>query len=139
MAIRGALGACLIDYSTGLVISAAGRRPHGNHEVTAAGVTDVVRAIIDGGPFAQPGEPDSVRDIVVTAGNGYHLVQFVAARFDVRVVMYLWLDATSGNLALTQWERRASNEDRGGTRRAVSVQHGGTVHRGVSCFRAPSP
>ena len=111
MAIRGALGACLIDYSTGLVISTAGHGPNGDHDLTAAGVTDVVRAVIDGAPFALAGEPDSVREMLVAAGNGYHLVQFVASRFDARVVLYMWLDSASGNLALTQRRLRSIATD----------------------------
>jgi hypothetical protein len=107
MAIRGALGASLIDYSTGLVIGAAGHGPNSTHEVTAAGVADLVQGVMVGAPFAPSGKPDSVREILVSAGNGYHLVQFVEARFDTRVVLYLWLDGTGGNLALTQHRLRS--------------------------------
>jgi len=110
MAIRGALGASFIDYSTGLVIGSAGHGPHHNHDATAAGVTDVVQAVIDGTPFARPGEPDSVQEILLTAGTGYHLVQFVATGFDTRIVLYMWLDAT-GNLALTQRRLRSIAEE----------------------------
>ena len=107
MAIRGALGASLIDYGTGLVVATAGRGPNGSHEQTGAGVTDVVRAVVDGAHLAPPGRPDSVSEIVVSAGNGHHLVQFVATRFDNRIVLYMWLDVANGNLALTQHRLRS--------------------------------
>jgi hypothetical protein len=107
MAIRGALGASLIDYGTGLVVATAGRGPNDNHEITGAGVTDVVRAVVDGAHFTPAGRPDGVNEIVVSAGNGHHLVQFVATRFDNRIVLYMWLDVTNGNLALTQHRLRS--------------------------------
>src|SRR4051812_43275758 len=107
MAIRGALGTSLIDYGSGLVVATAGRGPHDNHEVTGAGVADVVRAVLDGAHFTAPGRADSVSEIVVSAGNGHHLVQFVETRYDNRIVLYLWLDVENGNLALTQRSLRS--------------------------------
>jgi hypothetical protein len=101
MAIRGALGAALVDYASGLTIRSAGRAPSGSHEVTADGVAAMVHATLASPAFATPGEPGRIDDIVVTAGNGYHLVHFVADR-DPRLVLYVWLDRMLGNLAMAQ-------------------------------------
>ena len=77
MAIQGVIGASLVDYASGLVIDSTGREPSDAHEVTAAGVTDVVNAALGGATFTAAAEPGRIDDIVMTAGNGYHLVYFV--------------------------------------------------------------
>ncbi len=102
MAIRGALGASLIDYTSGLTLASAGRGPSGNHEVTSAGASRVVQATVDSPAFATLGWPSHVEDIIINARNGYHLLHFVATGFDARLVLYLWLDGVHGNLAMTQ-------------------------------------
>jgi hypothetical protein len=107
MAIRGALGASLIDYTSGLVLGSAGRGPSGDHEVTAAGATRVLRATVDGEGFASLGWPGHVDDITITARNGYHLLHFVATGFDARLVLYVWLDRMLGNFAITQRSLRS--------------------------------
>jgi hypothetical protein len=102
MAIRGALGVSMIDYTSGLVLGSAGRCPSGDFDVTAAGAAKVVQATVDGGAFATLGSPSQVDDIIVTARNGYHLVHFLATGFDARLVLYVWLDPAVGNLAMAQ-------------------------------------
>jgi hypothetical protein len=107
MAIRGTLGASMIDYTSGLVLGSVGRCPSEDHDVTAAGASRVVQATVDGGAFATLGWPSQVDDIIVTARNGHHLVHFLATGFDARLVLYMWLDPTVGNLAMTQYALRS--------------------------------
>jgi hypothetical protein len=107
MAIRGALGASLIDYTSGLTLGSVGSGPCGDHEVTAAGASQVVHAIVDSAAFATLGVPGEVDDVTIKAGNGYHLVHFLPTKFDARLVFYLWLDKTLGNLAMTQRSLRS--------------------------------
>ena len=111
MAIRGALGATLVDYTSGLTVCSAGRAPSDSHQLTAAGVTGMVHATLGSPAFATLGQPGRVDDIVVTAGNGYHLVHFVAGRSDTRLVLYVWLDRLLGNLAMTQRRLRSTTAE----------------------------
>lgn len=111
MAIRGARGATLVDYTTGLTVRCAGRMPGEDDGLAAAGITSMIRATVGGSAFASVGHPDSIDDIVVTAGNGYHLVHFVTGRPDSPLVLYLWLDRLDGNLAMTQRRLRATTAE----------------------------
>lgn len=108
MAIRGTLGATLVDYTSGLTVCSAGRAPSDDHQLTAAGVTGMVHATLGSTAFATVGWPGRIEDIVVTAGNGYHLVHFVAGRPDAGLVLYVWLDRLLGNLAMTQRSLRTT-------------------------------
>ena len=108
MAIQGALGATLVDYTSGCTVRSAGRVPGNAHDSAAAGVTDIVQATLTSAAVATVGRPGHIEDIVVTAGNGYHLVHFVTGRADARLVLYVWLDRMLGNLAMTQRRLRAT-------------------------------
>jgi hypothetical protein len=102
MAIRGALGAGLMEYASGTIVRSAGAGPGGDPQLTATGVADLVRASLGAAALATVGQPSRLEDIVLTAANGYHLVHFVADRSDGRLVLYVWLDRLLGNLAMTQ-------------------------------------
>jgi len=102
MTIHGVLGASLVDYQSGTTIGSAGREPDGGGQVTAAGVAGVVQAALSGAAFAAPGTTEHFDEIVLTAGNGYHLVHFVGRRADTLLVLYVWLDRLLGNLAMAQ-------------------------------------
>jgi len=102
MAIRGALGASLIDFTNGLTVGAIGRGPGGDPHTSAGGTADLVTATVHSGAFAGQGRPGHIEDIIVTAGNGYHLVHFVGTGYGARWVLYVWLDRMLGNLAITQ-------------------------------------
>jgi hypothetical protein len=108
MAIRGALGATLVDYTSGYTIRSAGRAPADDDDPVAAGITGIVQATLGSAAVASVGRPGHIEDIVVTAGNGYHLVHFVADRPDARLVLYVWLDRMLGNLAMTQRRLRTA-------------------------------
>jgi hypothetical protein len=110
MAIQGALGASLIDYPSGSTIGAAGRGPNGHDDFTAAGTANLVHATVDTAAFATVGEPGHVEDIVITAGNGYHVVHLLSSDIGRRLVLYLWLDRILGNLAMTQLSIRSISE-----------------------------
>jgi hypothetical protein len=102
MAVRGTLGASLIDYTTGLTIRSVGRLANGSDELTGLGAANVVRAVVHSAAFASIGQPSLVEDVVITSSNGCHVIQFVSTGFDARLVLYLWLDPVRGNLALTK-------------------------------------
>ena len=111
MGVPGALGAALVDHGSGLVVRFAGRVPSEDQQTTGAGVAGLVDATLGSAAFANLGNPGHLDDIVVTAGNGHHLVHFPGGRHDVRLVLYLWLDRPRGNLAMAQRAMRNAGEE----------------------------
>jgi hypothetical protein len=120
MALPGARGAALVDWSSGLALGTAGDSPVGDHETTAAETAELARAAAEYESFAQAG-PDAapgaaadraqpVEDVIVTTRSGYHVLRFVETSFDSSVFLHLWLDRTEGNLALARHRLRALAE-----------------------------
>jgi hypothetical protein len=108
MAIPGALGASLVDWSSGLVLGAAGEGPSGDHDVAAAETTELARAAVESN--AVTGTTSGtlpVEDIILTTAGGYHLMRFVETAIDSNVFLYLWLDRTDANLALARFRLQA--------------------------------
>ena len=107
MSLPGARGAWLVDWTSGLALGSAGESPVGDHETTAAEGAELARAAAefespadDGAlpdPAAQP-----VEDLIVTTRAGYHVIRFVETAFDSSVCLHLWLDRSTGNLALAR-------------------------------------
>jgi hypothetical protein len=119
MKIGGARGVSLVDFTSGLVVGAAGEWPYGGPDAAAAGATEVVRAARDNAAFVAPEEAlngpdapgDRLEDIVLTAEDRYHLLRFVPLRFDGRLFLHIWLDRAHSNLALARLEMRRLAED----------------------------
>jgi hypothetical protein len=111
MGVPGALGAALVDHGNGLVVRFTGRVPSEDQQTTGAGVAGLVDATLGSAAFANLGSPGHLDDIVVTAGNGYHLVHFPGGRHDLRLVLYLWLDRPRGNLAMAQRAMRSAGDE----------------------------
>ncbi|MEV3990261.1 hypothetical protein AB0J57_15270 [Streptomyces sp. NPDC049837] len=181
MSLPGALGAALVDWTSGLALGTAGRSPVGDHETTAAETAELARAaaeyesfapeseslaeslpaslpasLLAGGQAALPagavgalpagadpgparalpdpaGPSDGagaapapalvpalvparaggvdpkappVEDVIVTTRTGYHVLRFVETTFDSSVFLHLWLDRSTGNLALARLRLR---------------------------------
>lgn len=110
MAIRGTLRAALIDHSSGMTVAALGRGAGGEEGRHLPrwepdgdpGPMNVIRATVNSSAFVAPATPGYIDDIVITAANGYHLIHFVVNDYDARLVLYVWLDRSVGNLAMTQ-------------------------------------
>ncbi|MFI5763019.1 MULTISPECIES: hypothetical protein [unclassified Streptomyces] len=118
MALPGARGAALVDWSSGLALGTAGESPVGDHETTAAETAELARAAAeyesfapDGTEEAQDGAGPPVEDLIVTTRTGYHVLRFVETSFDSSVFLHLWLDRTDGNLALARHRLRALAEE----------------------------
>ncbi|MGA5100654.1 hypothetical protein ACPCAC_25220 [Streptomyces lavendulocolor] len=47
-----------------------------------------------------------VEDVIVTTRTGYHVLRFVETTFDSSVFLHLWLDRSTGNLALARLRMR---------------------------------
>lgn len=107
MAIPGAMGASLVDYTTGFTLGTAGAAPGEDHDAAAAGTAEVVQAATGRAPFASTRPHDRLEDLVITTVGGYHLLRPVRTGFDSRVVLYLWLDRADSDLAAAR--RRLEN------------------------------
>lgn len=168
MSLPGALGAALVDWTSGLALGTAGQSPVGDHETTAAETAELARAAAEYESFApvalpagprgpaakalalppapdpapaaldaqgrsgapSPGVPAGrpapsseaallpavpggvdphappVEDVIVTTRTGYHVLRFVETTFDSSVFLHLWLDRSTGNLALARLRLR---------------------------------
>ncbi|MBW5483880.1 hypothetical protein [Streptomyces bambusae] len=126
MALPGARGAALVDWSSGLALGTVGESPVGDHETTAAETAELARAAAEYESFAtnpaDPADPPAsgaagadawraasgppVEDLIVTTRTGYHVLRFVATGFDSSVFLHLWLDRSEGNLALARLRLR---------------------------------
>lgn len=95
--IDGALGAALVDYTSGMCLGTAGN-PGFDLELAAAGNTEVVRAkknIRD-----KLGLRDKIEDILITLNTQYHLIRMVGTS----MFIYVALDRAKSNLALARKE-----------------------------------
>ncbi|WP_411102747.1 hypothetical protein [Streptomyces sp. cmx-4-9] len=122
MALPGARGAALVDWSSGLALGTAGDSPVGDHETTAAETAELARAAAEYESFAPAGDGPSaagtgqgeagppVEDLIVTTRTGYHVLRFVETSFDSSVFLHLWLDRAEGNLALARHRLRTLAE-----------------------------
>lgn len=119
MALPGARGAAIVDWTSGLALGTAGESPNGDHETTATETAELARAAAEypafapaaerAGPGPDPVEPVAgeakgppVEDLIVTTRTGYHVLRFVETTFDSSVFLHLWLDRHTGNLALAR-------------------------------------
>ncbi|MFD9907344.1 hypothetical protein [Streptomyces sp. NPDC059063] len=83
MALPGARGAALVDWTCGLALGSAGRPPHGRTDAAAAETADLARLSVEYGTFHPPA-PD---------GRG---------TADGSVLLHVWLDRHAGNLAVAR-------------------------------------
>ena len=102
MSIPGAIGASIVDYTTGFPVATSGVAPNSDHEAAAAGTADVVQAATSRSLFVSAVPHDLLEDLIITTSGGYHLLRLVQTDFDSRLVLYVWLDRIHGNLAVAR-------------------------------------
>ncbi|TLS41912.1 hypothetical protein FE633_33795 [Streptomyces montanus] len=108
MRLPGALGAAVVDWTSGLALGTVGEAPGGDHETTAAEAAELARLAAEHGAFApekgpdQEGQDPPVEDLIVSNRDTYHVLRFVATTFDSSVFLHLWLARADGNLALAR-------------------------------------
>jgi len=98
MELDGAVGTCLVDSSSGMMLGQAGGQGILNLELAAAGNTEVVRAkrkTMDALDLR-----DSIEDILITLGAQYHLIRPLAS--NDAIFLYVVLDRAKGNLAMAR-------------------------------------
>lgn len=98
MGIDGAIGCCVADSNSGMVLAQGGGGDAFNLEVAAAGNTEVVRAKAK--TMKALDLKDSIEDILITLNRQYHLIRLV--KTSESLFMYLVLDKTKSNLAMAR-------------------------------------
>lgn len=107
--IDGALGAALVDYTSGMALGAIGGGKDLDLTVAAAGNTDVVRAKVR--TMEMLGLQDDIEDILITLGTQYHLIRLLKGRGAGGLFLYLALDRNRANLAMARHQlRKIENE-----------------------------
>ncbi|EXU62180.1 hypothetical protein Z951_42990 [Streptomyces sp. PRh5] len=107
--IEGALGAALVDYSSGMALGTVGGGKDLDLTVAAAGNTDVVRAKVR--TMEQLGLQDGIEDILITLGSQYHLIRLLTGRDSQGLFLYLALDKKRANLAMARHQLRKIEAD----------------------------
>ena len=79
MSVDGALAAAVVDYSSGMLLGAAGGGI--DLELAAGGNTEVMRSKLK--TMQMLGLDDSIDDILITLGKQYHLIRPLAKAQDV--------------------------------------------------------
>lgn len=95
--VDGALGSCVVDSNSGMMLGAEGGGPV-NLEVAAAGNTEVVRAkrkTMDALKLNT-----KIDDILITLGDQYHLIR--PLKSNDALFIYLVIDKAKGNLAMAR-------------------------------------
>ncbi|MBT2438555.1 hypothetical protein J7E93_00110 [Streptomyces sp. ISL-36] len=99
-AIDGAIGAALVDYTSGMALGTIGGSKELDLNVAAAGNTDVVRAKVRA--MEMLGLSDEIEDILITLGGQYHLIRLLKGRGTNGLFLYLALDKERANLAMAR-------------------------------------
>ena len=104
MQIEGAIGAAVVDSTSGMALGTAGGGKELDLTIAAAGNSDVVRATIRAQELL--GEHGTIEDILVTLGEQYHLIRPLTGRSGRDLFMYLALNKRRANLAMARHQLR---------------------------------
>lgn len=99
MAIKGAIGAALVDYTSGMTLGTVGNGTI-NLDVAAAGNTEVVRAKMD--VMKQLGISGGIEDILITLDEQLHLIRLLNSSRGEGLFLYLALNKEQANLAMAR-------------------------------------
>jgi hypothetical protein len=108
MTIEGALGAAVVDYTSGMSLGAISTSKELDLTVAAAGNTEVVRAKMR--TMEMLNMTDSIEDILITLGKQYHLIRPLTNRAGAGLFLYFALDKSRANLAMARHQMRAVAE-----------------------------
>lgn len=99
MTIKGAIGAALVDYGSGMTLGTAGNGGI-DLDVAAAGNTEVVRAKMQ--VMRDLNIDGSIEDILITLDEQLHLIRLIDARRGDGLFLYLALNKEQANLAMAR-------------------------------------
>ena len=106
MQLDGAMGACIVDSNSGMMLGSDGNGPI-NLEVAAAGNTEVVRAKRK--TMKALGLKDTIEDILITLHGQYHLIRPLSS--NDALFIYVALDRGRANLALARHHLAMAEKD----------------------------
>lgn len=102
--IEGFVHACLVDATSGMILSSLEEQDDMRLPVAAAGATDVVNVLsLMTGKMAANGE---VEDVIVTLQSHYLLIRLVRPGPGQRLLLLVTLDRPLANLAMAHREIR---------------------------------
>jgi hypothetical protein len=109
MTIEGAIGVCVVDYTSGMTLGVMGGGTDLDLGIAAAGNTDVVRAKMR--TLEMLKLPDNIEDILITLDTQYHLIRPLTSREGRGLFLYLALSRSRANLGLARHQlRRVEHE-----------------------------
>ncbi|BCJ54259.1 hypothetical protein Asp14428_57340 [Actinoplanes sp. NBRC 14428] len=100
MQIGGAIGAALVDASSGMALGLVGGGRDFDVTIAAAGTTDVVRAKMRA--MEMLGLTDKIEDILTTMSGQYHLIRPLTSQTGRGLFLYLILNKDTANLAMAR-------------------------------------
>ncbi|MFE1752912.1 roadblock/LC7 domain-containing protein [Streptomyces anandii] len=107
-AVEGALGAAVVDYTSGMALGTLGGGKDLDLTIAAAGNTDVIRAKVR--TMEQLGLKGQIEDILITLETQYHLIRLVTGRNGNGLFLYLVLDKSRSNLAMARHQLKRVEE-----------------------------
>ena len=105
MAIEVALGACLVDYQSGMTLGTAGGIGM-DLEMAAAGTTEVVRSKLR--VMGALGLQDRIEDMLVTLGTQFHLIRMI--KDTDSLFLYLALSKGPANLGMAKYQLSSAEQ-----------------------------
>jgi hypothetical protein len=109
MTIDGALGAAVVDHTSGMALGQLGSSKTLDLNVAAAGNTEVVRAKLR--TMEQLAIKEDIEDILITLSGQYHIIRPVTGRKGKGLFLYAALDRGRANLALARHRLREIEEN----------------------------
>jgi len=106
--VEGALGAAVVDYTSGMALGTLGGGKDLDLTVAAAGNTDVIRAKVR--TMEQLGLKGRIEDILITLDRQYHVIRLVTGRTGNGLFLYLVLDKGNSNLAMARHQLKRVEE-----------------------------
>jgi hypothetical protein len=99
MSIQGAIGAALVDYTSGMTLGTAGGAGI-NLDVAAAGNTEVVRAKM--AVMKELGIKGGIEDILITLDKQLHIIRLMDNDRGEGLFLYVALHKDQSNLAMAR-------------------------------------
>ncbi|GAA3807089.1 hypothetical protein GCM10022403_046480 [Streptomyces coacervatus] len=106
--VEGALGAAVVDYTSGMALGTLGGSKDLDLTVAAAGNTDVIRAKVR--TMEQLGLKGRIEDILITLDRQYHVIRPISGRSGNGLFLYLVLDKARSNLAMARHQLKRVEE-----------------------------
>ena len=98
LSIDGAMGTCIVDYTSGMVLGSSGSGSGIDLELAGAGNSEVVKAKMK--TMESLGIDGNIQDILITLDTQFHIIR--PTENSAGLFIYLVLDKAKANLALAR-------------------------------------